>query len=230
MAYTNLQTKGEMRVRKLSPCLLLAFIGFIGFGITFVYFASSIGNQSITRFDTSIIGVVQGWEKPWLTTVLKGFTWVGSGFGVTPISMIGFIVLYYVIRRRQQAFFLIITVAGSIILNFVLKHYFIRERPEIHRIMDAKGYSFPSGHAMMAMALYAIIVFFFWHHVKTTGNRIILVLFAAFMIIIIGMSRIYLGVHYPSDIIGGYAASGLWVMIMIMVYTYFRKPERPAHE
>ena len=96
--------------------------------------------------------------------------------------------------------------------------------------MDAKGYSFPSGHAMMAMALYAIIVFFFWHHVKTTGNRIVLVLFAAFMIIIIGTSRIYLGVHYPSDIIGGYAASGLWVMIMIMVYTYFRKPERPAHE
>ena len=230
MAYTNLQTKGEMRVRKLSPRLLLAFIVFIGFGITFVYFASSIGNQSITQFDTSIIGVVQGWEKPWLTTVMKGFTWVGSGFGVTPISMIGFIVLYYVIRRRQQAFFLIITVAGSIILNFVLKHYFIRERPEIHRIMDAKGYSFPSGHAMMAMALYAIIVFFFWHHVKTTGNRIVLVLFAAFMIIIIGTSRIYLGVHYPSDIIGGYAASGLWVMIMIMVYTYFRKPERPVHE
>src|SRR4051812_39766894 len=98
MAYTNLQKKGEMRMRKLSLRLLLAFIVFVGFGITFGYIASSIGNQAITQFDTSIIGVVQGWEKTWLTTIMKGFTWVGSGYGVTPIAMIGFTILYIVMR------------------------------------------------------------------------------------------------------------------------------------
>lgn len=203
-------------IRLLSVLLLL-----IVFGVTFGSIASSIGNQPMGAFDTSIIAVVQGWETSWLTAVLKIFTWIGTGYGVTPIAMIMFTILYFGLRHRQQAWLLIATVAGSIILNSVLKHVFKRERPEIYRIADAGGFSFPSGHAMMAFALYGILAFIFWYHVKRTGNRILLVLFAAFMILMIGMSRIYLGVHYPSDIVGGYAASGFWMIITIVIYTYF---------
>ena len=79
---------------------------------------------------------------------------------------------------------------------------------------------------MMAFALYAIIAYIAWRNVKTTTSRIVLVLFTAFMIIMIGTSRIYLGVHYPSDIVGGFAASALWVTIAISVYGYFQKQTR----
>jgi undecaprenyl-diphosphatase len=204
-------------IRLLSVLLLL-----IVFGVTFGSIASSIGNQPMGPFDTPIIEVVQGWETSGLTAVMKIFTWVGTGYGVTPIAMLMFTFLYFGLRHRQQAWLLIGTVAGSIILNSVLKHVFKRERPEIYRIANASGFSFPSGHAMMALTLYGIIAFIFWHHVKRTGNRILLVLFAAFMILMIGTSRIYLGVHYPSDIVGGYAASGFWVIIAIVIYNYFQ--------
>ena len=88
--------------------------------------------------------------------------------------------------------------------------------------MDATGFSFPSGHSMMAFALYVIIAYIAWRNVKTTVGRVALVLFTTFMIIMIGTSRIYLGVHYPSDIVGGFAASALWVTIAISVYANFQ--------
>jgi len=211
---------------ELSMHLLVAFVLCIIFGIAFGYIASAVSNESIEHFDTAVIGIVQGLEAPWLTSIMKVFTWIGSGYVVAPIALIGFIVLFFVLRYRHQAFLLITVVAGSVILNSTLKIYFKRERPEIHRIMDANGFSFPSGHSMMAFALYAIIAYIAWRNVKTTMSRVALVLFTACMIIIIGTSRIYLGVHYPSDIVGGYAVSALWVTIAISVYAYFQNKRK----
>lgn len=209
-------------MRELSFRLLVAFVLCIFFGIAFGYIAAAVGNESIVHFDTAVIGFVQGLEAPWLTSIMKVFTWIGSGYVVAPIALIGFIVLYFVLRYRHQAFLLIAVIAGTVLLNGALKIYFKRERPEIHRIMDANGFSFPSGHSMMAFALYAIIAYIAWRNVKTTTSRVVLVLFTAVMIIMIGTSRIYLGVHYPSDIVGGYAVSALWVTIAISVYAYFQ--------
>lgn len=209
-------------MRELSFRLLLALVLCVFFGIVFGYIATAVGNESIAHFDTAVIGFVQGLEAPWLTTIMKVFTWIGSGYVVAPIALIGFIVLFFVLRYRHQAFLLIAVIAGSVLLNSALKNYFKRERPEIHRIMDANGFSFPSGHSMMAFALYAIIAYIAWRNVKTTMSRVVLVLFTTFMIIMIGTSRIYLGVHYPSDIVGGFTASALWVTIAISVYAYFQ--------
>lgn len=214
-------------MRELSLRLLVAFILCIFSGIAFGYIAAAVGNESIAHFDASIIGFVQGLEAPWLTTIMKIFTWIGSGYVVAPIALIGFIILYFVLHYRQQALLLVTVVAGSVIFNSLLKHYFKRERPEIHRILDANGFSFPSGHSMMAFALYAIIAFIAWRNVQTWISRIVLLLFTAFMILIIGISRVYLGVHYPSDIVGGFLVSALWVTIATSVYAYFQnKRER----
>ncbi len=213
-------------MRELSFRLLLAFVLCIFLGIAFGYIATAVGNESIAHFDTAVIGFVQGLEAPWLTSIMRVFTWIGSGYVVATIALIGFIVLYFVLRYRHQAFLLIAVIAGSVLLNSALKTYFKRERPVIHRIMDANGFSFPSGHSMMAFALYAIIAYIAWRNVKTTMSRVVLVLFTAFMIITIGTSRIYLGVHYPSDIVGGFAASALWVTIAISMFAYFQNKRK----
>ncbi|NYF25649.1 phosphatase PAP2 family protein [Sporosarcina sp. JAI121] len=218
-------------MREHSPRLLIVFALCIGFGAAFGYIATAIGNDTIAGFDTTVIGFVQGLEVPWLTSIMKTFTWIGSGYVVASIAMIGFIGLYFALRYRQQAFLLIAVVAGSILLNSILKNYFKRERPDIHRILDVNGFSFPSGHSMMAFALYAIIAYIAWRNVKTTMSRVLLILLTAFMIIMIGTSRIYLGVHYPSDVIGGFVASALWLTFAISIYAYFKnkreKKERP---
>lgn len=209
-------------MRELSLRFLLAFLLCIGFGIAFGYIATAVGNKSIAHFDTSIIQIVQGWETPWLTAVMTVFTWIGSGFVVALIAVIVAAILYFKMHYRHQAFLFLVVIIGTPLLNGLLKLYFKRERPEIHRILDANGFSFPSGHTMMAFSLYAIIAYIAWRNVKTVASRILLLLSATFMILIIGISRIYLGVHYPSDIVGGIMASALWLTFATAVYGYFQ--------
>lgn len=202
---------------------LVAFILCIGFGTSFSYIETAISNQWIQRFDTSIIHFVQGMETAWLTVILKTFTWIGSEYAVALLTVIVFFLLYFTFHYRQQAVLLVAAIVGTVSLNTLLKLYFKRERPELHRIMDATGFSFPSGHTMMAFSLYTILAYIAWHNVKTKMRRMLLILSAGLMIFLIAGSRIYLGVHYPSDIIGGIFASAFWLTIVIAVYGFYRK-------
>ncbi|WP_276205158.1 phosphatase PAP2 family protein [Bacillus sp. MUM 13] len=87
----------------------------------------------------------------------------------------------------------------------------------------ATNYSFPSGHATMAMALYGSLTFLLWRNIKTLKGRIILVSISSIMVVTIGISRIYLGVHYPSDIIAGYFISGFWLTFSIWFYQRYQE-------
>ena len=207
--------------------LLFAFILCLGLGSTFIYIATAMSNGSIDPFDTTVIAFVQGLETPWLTTVLTFFTWLGSGYVVVPMALILAAILYYGLRASPQAWLLLIVIAGTPLFNTLLKHYFKRERPEIHRILDTHGFSFPSGHAMISFSLYAIIAFIAWGFIKTAAGRVMLLLFTAFMILAISISRIYLGVHYPSDIVGGFTVSALWLTIAITIYMYWLDKKKP---
>ena len=206
--------------------LLFAFILCLGLGSTFIYIATAMSNGSIDPFDTTVIAFVQGLETPWLTTVLTFFTWLGSGYVVVPMALILAAILYFGLRASPQALLLLIVIAGTPLFNTLLKLYFKRERPEIHRVIDAHGFSFPSGHAMISFSLYAIIAFIAWGFIKTAAGRVML-LFTAFMILTISISRIYLGVHYPSDIVGGFTVSALWLTIAITIYTYCLDKKKP---
>lgn len=209
-------------MKALTIRFLFAFLLCIGFGILFGYVATAVGNDSIRSFDRTIISAVQGQEAPWLTFIMKTFTWIGSAYVVAPVTLIGFLVLFFKLNRRPQAFLLSAVIVGTVVLNTVLKVYFQRERPEIHRILDANGFSFPSGHTMMAFSLYSILGYIVWRNVKTRSGSFMIILTASIMTILIGVSRIYLGVHFPSDIVGGLLASGLWVTISVMVYSFFQ--------
>lgn len=207
--------------------LLFAFILCLGLGSTFIYIATAMSNGSIAPFDTAVISFVQGLETPWLTTVLTSFTWMGSGYAVAPMALILAAILYFGLHVRPQAWLLLIVIAGTPLFNTLLKLYFKRERPDIHRILDAHGFSFPSGHAMISFSLYAIIAFIAWGFIKKTAGRVMLLLFTVSMILTISISRIYLGVHYPSDIVGGFTVSALWLTIAITIYSYWLDRKRP---
>ncbi|MFD1929674.1 phosphatase PAP2 family protein [Sporosarcina siberiensis] len=213
-------------MRELFLRLLLALILCICFGVLFGYIASAISSESIVDFDRTVIDFVQGMETTWLTTALKGFTWIGSVYFVAPIGLLIVGYLYFKLHYRHQAVLFATVMIGTVVVNFLLKIYFKRERPEIHKIMEANGFSFPSGHTMMAFSLYAIIAYIAWRNVRTTLSRVLLFLFAVTMIIVIGMSRIYLGVHFPSDVIGGLAASALWLTIAISVYAFYQDHQK----
>ena len=103
------------------------------------------------------------------------------------------------------------------------RNFFQRARPDLHRLIEIGGYSFPSGHAMSAMAVYGTLAFLLWRHISTRFGRSLLIFFSAMMIFMIGISRVYLGVHYPSDIIGGYFASGFWLGAAIWSFQRYKE-------
>ena len=194
--------------------LILCLLTAIGFGII----ALLVVKRQIAPFDNTIISFVQGFESPVWTQVMKFFTLLGSTPFVFICSLITLFLLYKIFKHRTELIVFITAMAGSIILNQVLKHLFHRARPVIHRLIEERGYSFPSGHSMMSVTFYGILAVLLWRHIPNRTGRNLLVLVAALLVVAVGTSRIYLGVHYPSDVLGGYLVSGFWLSVVIFFY------------
>jgi undecaprenyl-diphosphatase len=126
-------------------------------------------------------------------------------------------------RHRKELILFAAVMAGSPILNYLLKVFFQRARPDLNRLIEIGGYSFPSGHAMNAFTFYGILTFLLWRHIPVRRGRTVLLLFSTILILAIGISRIYLGVHYPSDIIGGYLAGSFWLAVSIWVFQRYKE-------
>jgi undecaprenyl-diphosphatase len=208
---------------KLKSHLVIAFLISVVSLIGFSFMSLLIADHKILLFDSRVIAAIQGQESPFLTGVMKTFTFIGSTPIVIILSLFILFFLYYVLHHRLELILFIATVGGSAVLNGILKQVFHRVRPELHRLISVSGYSFPSGHAMNAFTVYGIITFLLWRHIPSKLGRSILVLISVVMIATIGVSRIYLGVHYPSDIIGGYFASGFWLAIVIWFFQFYRE-------
>jgi len=144
---------------------------------------------------------------------------------VLVIALCAALFLYFVLKHRIELILFVSVLVGTPIINQILKQFFHRARPDLHRLIEAGGYSFPSGHAMNAFAVYGIIAFLLWHHIPTHLGRTILILISSGFIIMIGASRIYLGVHYPSDIIGGYFASAFWLSSAIWFFQKYKEKQ-----
>lgn len=197
-----------------SLAIMTAVICTVGFSFIAIW----IGDNQIRHFDAAIISWVQNMESPPLTKIMKFFTLIGSGYPIAIIMIAVMIFLYIFLHHRKELVFLAWIVIGSALLNLLLKLLFQRARPTIHRIAEATGYSFPSGHSMAAFGLYGALAFLLWKHVPTAFGRIILIILSSLFILAIGTSRIYLGVHYPSDVLGGYFTSGCLLAVSIWYY------------
>ncbi|RDW17680.1 phosphatase PAP2 family protein [Oceanobacillus chungangensis] len=201
--------------------LITGLVTLFGFSMMVIL----IINQRITSFDSTVIYFIQGFETPTLTSIMKFFTFIGSFSALLVIVLVTTLFLYFLLKHRVEIILLWTVIISTSILNWILKHSFHRARPELHRLIDAGGYSFPSGHAMIAFAFYGILAFLLWRHIPNRTGRNILVLFSSLFIILIGISRVYLGVHYPSDIIGGYFASGFWLTIVIWLFQKYKEKQ-----
>lgn len=199
--------------------LIISVLSLIGFSVM----AMLISRNNIVSIDRAIIGFIQGLETPSLTAIMKFFTLIGSTKGIVVIAIIALLFLYIVLKHRSELVLFTIVIAGSPLLNGILKNFFHRARPDLHRLIEIGGYSFPSGHAMNAMTVYGIITFLLWRHIPNRLGRTILVIISSIFIFMIGTSRIYLGVHYPSDIIGGYFASCFWLVTAIWFYQRYKE-------
>ncbi|WML46028.1 phosphatase PAP2 family protein [Neobacillus sp. PS3-40] len=204
---------------QLSIALLLSLISLICFG----FMAFFVSSHEIVHFDRTVISFITGFESPTLTSTMKVFTFIGSSKTIIILSVLILFFLYKVLKHRSELILFLAVIGGANILFFSLKLFFHRARPDLHRLIEVSGYSFPSGHATNAFALYGIFAFLLWRHIPTRLGRTVLILISIVMILSIGVSRIYLGVHYPSDVIAGYFISGFWLTMAIWFYQRYKE-------
>ena len=196
---------------KLSRGFLICLAGVIAFG----YFADEMGEGDTARFDAVVREGVNAFATPLLTPVMIFFSFVGDWPFLTILGIAIFAFLLYIKWKREAVIFLIAN-AGELILNFSLKAFYRRPRPEGFFGYDLPpSYSFPSGHALGSFCFFGILAWILAANVETTRSKQTIYLSAALLVIIIGLSRIYLGVHYPSDVVAGYLVATVWTLTVI---------------
>jgi membrane protein DedA with SNARE-associated domain/membrane-associated phospholipid phosphatase len=169
----------------------------------------------LVRFDRTLDDYLHAHATPPLTTFFLIVTALGS---IEVIVLLGVIVAAFLALGQRWLILgsWLAAVAGSAVLNHLLKGLFQRPRPYFeHPLLIETSYSFPSGHAMESFVVYGMLAYFVVLALRTWESRVGVVLGAALLVVLIGFSRMYLGVHYFSDVIAGYAAGGVWLSALI---------------
>lgn len=196
--------------------LMAGFVLGMGFMLLFAKLAEDLIFAELDLFDKIIISVVDYFNNPLMTAIMKTISTIGSSVVVISIALIA--CLFFLIARKHygEVTIILIASAGSALMDELLKHIFHRTRPDIARLVDVSGYSFPSGHAMVSFAFYGMLAYLMWENIKLRGLKYFFALLFALLVLAIGISRIYLGVHYPSDVLAGFAAGGFWLVGCIL--------------
>lgn len=148
-----------------------------------------------------------------LTTFMKLATKLSNPEVMIVIAIISIIICIKFIKNKKLSLGIILNLAGITLINQILKFIFRRERPTGYRLIEMSGYSFPSGHAMASLAFYGLLIYITKRLIKNKYLKILLIILNIAIIILIGVSRIYLGVHYLSDVLTGYSISIIYLLI-----------------
>ena len=191
----------------------------IGSGICFVLFlilAIFVTIESTLSFDTF---VYQGIRTIAIPGFWKFITHLGS-FEVIILFLV-FIVIFW--RQKRNSLFLVLCMVMEAGLNFGLKYIFQRPRPSVLHLVEESGYSFPSGHAMSITTFGILLIFFLWQSHFSKNKKIIGSIVLGVLILLVLLSRVYLGVHYASDILAGFLLGSAFAFFCCYFYLYQKK-------
>ena len=196
---------------RLSRGFLFCLAGVIAFGLL----ADEMGEGDTARFDAFVRDGVHSFATPILTQLMIAFSFIGSGLCLTLLGLAIFGFLLYIKWKREAIVFLITNI-GELILNVSLKLIYQRARPEpLFDYALPSSYSFPSGHALGSFCFFGILAWLLAANVRTSIGRWAIYVASSLLIFFIGISRIYLGVHYPSDVLAGYLVASVWTLTVI---------------
>jgi undecaprenyl-diphosphatase len=179
----------------------------------FAWIAENVSRDRTANFDLHVRMRIHEYASPGLTKAMIALSFVG-GDGLT-VSAVLALMLFLHFRWRRATLWLVVTLLGALVLDLTLKYAFHRARPTPFFVNLPRTYSFPSGHALFSFCFYGVLAELLVGRIQSRLGRILIWLSAAILVAAIGFSRIYLGVHYPSDVIAGYLAACLWVSSLI---------------
>lgn len=193
---------------------MLLFICLIGF----LALAEDVFHQEIMNGDIVGYDIVSKLFKFNVSTPIARFiTNFGGAIFVISLTTI----LFFVIKDKKIGISIITNLGIVTILNQIIKFIMQRPRPTEFRIIEETGYSFPSGHSMVSLAFYGYLIYLIYKYINNKHLKRTLIIILSVLICIIGVSRIYLGVHYTSDVLGGFLISFAYLIIYIELVNKF---------
>ena len=177
--------------------------------ILFLILTYLVKTNNELNFDSSVYNFISNFINNNLTNIVKIITYLGSATIVIGITILSLIIL----KNKKIGICMIINLITITLLQYILKFLIGRPRPVGINLIEEKNFSFPSGHSLTAMAFYGFIIYLIYNSKLKYKNIYILLL--GLLILLIGLSRVYLGVHYITDVIGGFSFS----MFYLIIYT-----------
>jgi len=206
----------SIRKRKLLGALLV-----VGFGVALVTtfglveLHDEILKASFEQRDYALQSWVHGFTRPGLTVLMRVLSSIGSPYALAPAVALAAGLLWWT-RQKDDAVLVAMAALGGVALDEVMKLHFKRSRPDVPwAFVHEHSFSFPSGHSVLAMVMYGVIVYKTQDKLHSKWAKAALMVAAFLMVVGIGVSRVYLGVHYPSDVGGGYFVGAVWLAAVI---------------
>ena len=215
--------------------LTLSFAIGIAATALFIAIAEAVREGMTQGIDESILQALATIRSPWLDEIMLEITAMGAG-AVMLLMVLVVSLFLWLSDHRWSVYLLIVSVLGGLIINQVLKGVFSRPRPTVVEWGETvSSLSFPSGHAMTSMITYGCIAYLVGRLGSTPAMRLAVWIVAGLMIGAIGFSRMYLGVHYPSDVLAGFLCGAAWLAFVassLKALAFFakRRPETRREE
>lgn len=202
--------------KKKKTFLLLALISIIPFAIIVIMTLS--GWEKMTQLDYQISRYIYNWHSSTSNQIMTIITHMGDAVTQTIVTSLTVIALFFMKKWRSGLWYGLTVLLGALVLNGSVKELYGRARPsEIKALVEIGGYSFPSGHSMGAVIVYGGILFLIFQFTRSFSLRIFFSILIVPLILLIGFSRIYLAVHFPSDVIGGFSLGLSWLSLTIAI-------------
>jgi len=173
-----------------------------------------VNQELIISFDHWLNSALEIFRNPYLNDLFILTTHLA---GTITMIIFGFIALIFFISRKKWRYslMLLIAMSGGKIIEVLIKNIIGRNRPD-NALLETVGYSLPSGHATIAIIFYSILIYYFRNHLRNAHLKYTLITFCTFIILAVGFSRIYLGAHWFSDVVAGFALGAFWLTLVIL--------------
>jgi undecaprenyl-diphosphatase len=200
----------------LSVELIIVLILFLVALFSLAFIINGIFGLDNTDFDMGVFNRIRPYVTDNITHVMQFITFFATGEFLVPANII--LALFFILKKhRWYSLSVPVVSLGSFIVMWSAKQLFSRARPDDPVFRTAMGFSFPSGHAMSAMTFYGLLIYLVWKNVHNVILKWILTFLLVVFIHLIGFSRIYLRVHYASDVMAGFSLGLIWLVLSLLV-------------
>lgn len=207
----------------LSVEMTIVLVLFVIALTAFVYITRRVFVLNKTKLDNAVFNYLKDHVSERNNDIMEFFTFLGTHQFLIPANL-SLIAYFLFIKKHKWHSIKIPAIAlSSLGLMFLLKGLFDRQRPSVPLLFEAKGLSFPSGHALMSVTFYGLLIYMIFKSVKNPVLKWTLISLLVVLIMIIGSSRVYLRVHYATDVIAGYCIGFLWLVFTVWMLNKIEK-------